>query len=470
MPSTRRRFLAGCALAAGPTVAGCSDDTDPAPELEETLTPVEVPRSDREILAEAADLDAPSIPSAIVVTDDHLEAAATEVESAIAEVEDLNAEADRDQVDVDVPDAADVEWRVHAAGEVVEDVRSDGPSRDGLSSLRQVLEDMGELRGILRTVTGRTDLGAIQEAIDRQRGDERDLRHGIDYRIAEPVGEHLPTRRAAWETLATLDGLQDAAELLDGADQDAEQHPRRIGDIERVRVRHERRLDDAERWLETSSDPGAPPIADGIAAELVALHEEAERIGAEHAGEDDAGDSLADRIDAVRVRIGRRGVRIAEELDGLVDELDGRADDGDAFESTGDGDGEDAGALARVRGVETLLNGLEWLVEYEAVDVAAERTIDQVGDREFPTPEVLEAKRRAVERIEHVAGASPIERHLARRSTVVVDHGDGHPRRDVADLEAVAYAHFVYTAAAEWADRGAASGGRLSDRLQAEQS
>lgn len=106
---------------------------------------------------------------------------------------------------------------------------------------------------------------------------------------------------------------------------------------------------------------------------------------------------------------------------------------------------------------------------YESLDAAVETTVELLGQREFPSEEVLEAKRQAVERVEALAEASAIVRHIGAKSDALLQSGDRF-QAGVPNEEPLANAYFQYEAAGEWAERAGKHGIQLNTRLQAEQS
>lgn len=443
MPSTRRRFLLGAAALSG--VAGCNERSPRASQ--ETVTPVEVPRTDREIVREAMAIDAPSIPSAIRVSDAHWAAAVDHVETLRDSVEELlesvdgsSGERGRNRPQDEVLERAD---------DRLESARETGRSEEALDLVRRVVRDLARADGYLRAERGTLDADALRSEVEAEREATDGLLDGVEYRIARPVDEVLPTAFAAERALEAADGLQHVDDFLDDerdSDGDAQRRADQLASVYRSLEVHRRRRDDAERYLETATDPDARSLRPAIDAELDDLEGElaaiAERFPDEERGyrEDE---TVADYFEEIRSNVGRRTGRFRSQLPEYRE--DGR----------------------RLHG---LFRAHRLVVEYESVTAAVDRTEPLLDGPEFPTSRLVTEKRRAVESVERVADGTPLQRHLARRAARMMASADRFSRTDDPDTRGLAQIHLMYAGAAEWAELALERGGALSESLQAQQS
>lgn len=303
MPSTRRRFLLGAAATAG--IAGCNERSPRAGEG--TVTPVEVPRTDHEYVREALAIDAPTLPLATRVSEVHWSAAVGHVESLQDSI--------REQIDtVDGPVENYTHQRqpervLEEADDRLGDARRAGPSESGLDTLHRVVNDLARADGFLRAEFGSLDADALRAEVEAERERTDAVVESIEYRIANPIEDALPTAVAAERTLDAADSLRNADRVLDDADADEETRPERLATVYRYLERHRRRRDDAERYLETATDENAPSLRSAIDAGLDALEEElagvADRFpeGNREALDDE---SVRDYFDGIRRSVGRR--------------------------------------------------------------------------------------------------------------------------------------------------------------------
>lgn len=440
MPSTRRRFLLGTAALAG--VAGCNDRSPRAQQG--TVTPVEVPRTDPEYVREAMGIDAPAVPEAVHVSDAHWSA-------AVAHVESLQ-ESIREQLDsIDGPSEEYTHHRspdqvLEEAEDRLSDAEETGPSESGLATLYRTVNDLARADGFLRAELGSLDADALRSEVEAERERTEALVDSIEYRIADPVEDTLPTAFAAERTLERANGLRNADRFLDDADADEETRPDRLASIYRHLEGHRRRRDDAERYLETVADPNAPSLRSAIDARLDGLRDElaevAERFPEGEGRGSDDGD-VESYFEGIRRNVGRR----TGEFHAALSE---RREDG--------------------RRLHGLLEGHRLLVEYESISAAVDETTPLLDGREFPASRLVGEKRRAVESIDRVAEGSALQRHLASRAPRLLDSADRFPRDDQIDTRELAQMHLLYVGAAEWAERGRERGDALSESLQAQQS
>jgi hypothetical protein len=442
MPSSRRGFLAG-ATALAATLAGCNDET--ARSQRETVTPVEVPRTDEEVLREAAALDVPSLHAPVVVSEAHHAAAVEQVEAnrdaLVGRCQETDTPVDFEDVlgATDTPDAVldEVDRRLEAA-------RNTGPSPEALEVLRRALRQVATANGYLLAETGDADVERYREAVESEEAAADPLREAFDYRVAEP-GEYLPTLYAAEQA---LDRLEDASETeVRPGRADGEPDSRLVATLNYRLELARRRRDDVERYLATATDPEGPPLRGPIGEELDAVRAElsavADRYGAD-SGDRPDGQTVADDLRGIRWSVGRRCERYL----------------------SSEPDAPPAGARVRV-----LLDGVDRLLEFESIDAAVERTVDRLGSREFPADRLLEEKRRAVDGLERAASAPALHRRLADTPARIVASADRfHRREDDMDVERLARTHLYYAGAAEWVERGLARADGLATVMQAQQS
>lgn len=443
MPSTRRRFLLGAAALAG--VAGCNERS--ARASRETVTPVEVPRTDQEIVREAMEIDAPSVPSAIRVSDAHWAAAVDHVETLRDSVEELlestdgsSGERDRNRLQDDVLERAD---------DRLESARETGPSEEGVHLLRRIVRDLARADGYLRAERGTLDATALRSAVEAEREATDALLDGFEYRIARPVEEVLPTAFAAERALEMADSLDHVDDFLDderGSDGDAQRRVDQLASVYRSLEVHRRRRDEAERYIETATDPDERSLRPAIDAELDDLADELATVAEQFPDEERSAreeETVAAYFEEIRSNVGRRTGRFRSQLSEHRE--NGR----------------------RLHG---LFRAQQLLVEYESVTAAIDRTKPLLDGPEFPTSRLLTEKRRAVESVERVADGTPLQRYLARRAARMLESADRFSRGDGLDTRALARMHLMYAGAAGWAELALDRGDALTESLQAQQS
>ncbi|MFQ3320735.1 MAG: hypothetical protein ACI8UR_000340 [Natronomonas sp.] len=450
MPSTRRRFLTGTAAVAA-LLAGCNE-TDSSGSTG-TVTPVDVPRTDRQILREASEISYPDVSKSVIVSDTHQRAAIRHVESVIERLETVLAENDvdfsgferrgasRDPTD----NTEDVRTRIKDANERIETAREDDPSSESLRSLERALRTTSVLLGFVLAETGQTELADVEATLEAERAAVADIKDGLEYRIAQPVEEHLPTLYAAETKLSRSDQLQFVADTVDDADPKNDQYATEIGQVRRSIELHRRRRDDAKRFIDTATDADAPPLRDAIDRNVVALRESLEPIASEYRDWDGGSenDSIASDLRRSRASVGRRTSR-------WLSNMERHRTDG-----------------SRVLG---LRDGLEQRIEFAAIDAAVSRSLARLDGREFLAEAVINEKQRAVAAVEGVAGGSAFLRDVGRRSTSVLDIADRNRRPDGVAVDVVARTYFLYAVAAEWATRADEQCSDLLASLQAKQS
>lgn len=461
MPSTRRRFLAGV-TALSATLSGCNEGSDRT--VEETVTPVDVPRTDEEVLQGLLEIESPDVESSVLVTGPHLDAAVGHVERLRDSVEDRRhayEEADVEQDHVDrTPEAA-----LEHAADRIEEARDAGPSEDALRTLRQVVGELARVDGRLRFLTGELDVDVLRTSIEAERERTAAVVRSVDYRIARPVEDHLPTAATAELTLEEQGRLEEAERMLEDA---AGRRDRRRTDEETTEDRepaddadgyppellsyvyrqvesHRRHRDDAERYLETATDPDAPSLGAAIDDEFDAIASELARVadGAAGEGRPTAGGSTAAELQSIRRNV-------ADRTAGFRSRLVRYRENG--------------------RRLNGLLEGYRRLLEYHAISAAVEQTLPLLDEREFPTERLPEEKRRGVEALERVADGSALQRHFGRRVTGLLESADRYAERDAVGEPELAQGHLLLVGGAEWAERALQRGEALSKSLQAQQS
>ena len=467
MPSTRRRFLAGV-TALSAALAGCNEGSTRA--VEETATPVAVPRTDREVLSELAAIETPDVRTAVLVSEPHLAAAVDHVErlrDAVAERRHVPEDADDERISTH----RRPEEVLERAEDRLAEARETGPSEDALSTLRRAVRELARVDGLVRVVAGDVDVDSLRASIEAEREATAAVRDRVDYRVARPVADHLPTAAAAERTLESLEDVARAENLLEEAVNDArrhgdgretddeggnaeadrdeeptEPHPDLLASVHERLELHRRRREDAERYLETATDPDAPSLRSAITAELDALESDLAAIADRAPEESDGygGDgSNADDIRSIRPSVAQRSA-------GFYDELSAHREDG--------------------RRLHALFRAARRVIEFRAIDVAVERTVPVVRQREFPADRLPEQKRRTVDALGRLADGSPLQRQFGETAADVVRSADRFSEQDNVDERGLAQCHLLLVAGAEWAERALERGEALSESLQAQQS
>lgn len=440
MPSSRRRFLAGVAALAG-TAAGCNDRSSPS--IEGTVTPVEVPRTDAEVLREAAAIEAPSIPSPVIVTEAHHEAAISHVEALRSSLADRLEEVDASDVDLDVSTRQAVE----RADDRLEAARTAGPSRNALETLRGTAGDLGRAEGVLRLATDDVAVEDVRAAVESERTAMDDLRGRVDYRIARPIVRYVPTVAAAERALDPQGDLRDAERRLeDVPENDPESASVRLASVFGRLERHRRLRDDAERFLETATADDVPSVRPAIDAEIDGIESELGAIADDHGERDREASESPSAVERLRlVRANVTGTVARFHADFSTYREDGRRLDG-------------------------LLTGQERIIEYESIDAGVERTLPHLQSGEFPTERIVAEKRRAVEELERATNGTALQRRLVSRAPQLLRYSAQFDRQEEPDARQLAMAHLTVTGAAAWTERALSRGAAVSDSLQAQQS
>ncbi|WP_178916922.1 hypothetical protein [Natronomonas gomsonensis] len=440
-PSTRRRFLAGTAGALA-VLAGCNEQSSPS--RQGTVTPVDVPQTDEELLQEAANIDVPSVPKAVIVSESHHQAAIDHIESVRSAVESVLADSDIEPENYDGVRYGTPKSILDSTEKRLEDVRDLGRTEQALRVASNTLRELSRLLGVLQAETGAADAESLRSELEAERDAIDALPGQFDYCVATPVERYLPTLYAAESKLDNLTErpFPTRAETEE-ADDEAVQ-PSRIGEL-RLHLEYLRRQrDDVEQFHATATDESAPSIRDRIDDALTGLEPDIRSIVEEHGTEapeqpGGSGRPGETRFRSVRQSVSRQGRRWATDLDDYRE--DGLR-------------------------VLALVDATEWLVLFEAVDTAVDRTLARLEADDFPAETIPTEKRRAAEAVTTVAEGTALQRQLAGRAHGLLRNGDRHAEREVAITEETAFAHLLYVSAAECARQGVARSGATLDTLE----
>ncbi|PSQ41671.1 hypothetical protein BRD07_04945 [Halobacteriales archaeon QS_9_68_42] len=408
MQFTRRRLLcvAGAALA-----AGCSESEEPT--RDGTVTPVEVPRSPEGALSEAVDVPVPTVPTGVLLGDDHRR-------QVIEHLEELRDRSEADLADADGIDPNDIPrelggpGRIESAGERIESLaESSDPER--FRRVDRKFRSLGRVAGYARARSGGLDVDRLREALESEQSATDALVDGVEYRIAPPVARHLPTVEAAEQALGHAENRLSAAERAVEAAAEAEDSDRSThvgtawGRIEQARIART----NAAGFLGTATDPAAP-----------SRRESADR----------------QRTERMRTVLSSVLSRASEVHERPVDE---------------------AGGSERVG---ELLTAVRVRNEAHAFVGAAESTLERLDGDSFPPGAVVEEKRRAVNSVSRLAETAPLKRELGGLAEDIIEYGD-RLAAGSEETNALTGAHFVYVGARRFVERSLASGERLSAAL-----
>lgn len=450
MARTRRRVISGAAALVA-ALAGCNDRTR-GPD-DGSATPVDVPMTDRELLAEAASIDRPAVPSAVVVSDEHLSAAIEHGESMVTSVEgDLETRYEWDASDRPGRFRGDAGSILEQARDHLTDARARGSTEAGLDSARKAVRAIAPLYGYVRAAVGDVDPVTLRRALESVRDRRSRLREGLRYDVREPVAAFLPTLYAAEVALAHEIAIENLTDPLADTDPADDRYPRLAAEVQLRIELHRREREDASMFVETATDPAAPSKETAIEAAFRDAHSELDRIEARYHSDGH------ERPDRSTVRGTIRDLRYR----GAARSWEIRFRTADEFE-----------AGWRLR---PLLDAVEGVVAFEAVDEAVTVTLERLERGAFPAEHLVSEKRRAVANLEAAAGSEAIQRHLAdgsdsmhhldESSTSRLHAGDRIAGRGATDAESIALAHANYVQAAAWADLAVDRGRRLSSSLQ----
>lgn len=450
MARTRRGVLSGAAVLAT-ALAGCNDQSDGSSDG--TVTPVDVPMTDEELLAAAASIDRPSIPSAVVVTDEHLSTAIEHGESMVTTVEaGLGTLEERDASDHPGPFRGDAGALAAEASEQLTVARDRGASEAGLESAQRAVRTIAPLYGYVRAAVDDVDPSDLRRELESVRDSRSSLREEFRYGLGEPLPAYLPTLYAAEVALAHEIDTAGPTSQLSETDPSDDRYPRLAAEVQMRIELHRRERDDAAQFLETATDPGSPSIEPAIEAAFRDAQSELDRIKDEYHLDDRERPDRSTLRGEIRDQRYRAGARSWEVRFRAADEFE------------------------YGWRVKPLLDAVEGVLAFEAVDEAVAVTLDRLDRGGFPTERVVSEKRRAVANLEAVAEANALQRHLADgsesshhldgSSTSWVLAGDRIVERGETDVESIAIAHVNYVQAASRADLAIARGSRLSSSLQ----
>lgn len=441
MPSTRRRFLSGAAAGVA-LLAGCNDRASNGSRG--TVTPVDVPMTDSELLAQAASIEYPSLVPAVVVTDEHFEAAIGHVESLLAALErELDEAGEVDFSDLHRPVPGRSDDGDHVVGQTsarVDSLREREPSLDALGDVQRALRDVSLYLGYVRAERGEITLEGIEGEIDSELETVGTRRSSIEYRVAEPLAATLPTLYVAESKLESARRLKYALEAATGGESE-EPTTTRIAELRRQLARHRRRRRDAERFLAWATATDAPSRAGDFSRALRAVGDELDSLPDRFEPREEGGEprTLAGEIRNNRRHVGYRA-------NGWLGEFE-------TYRETG----------RRVLG---LLRGTRILVEVDAVDAAVQRTTDRLDGRTFPAESLPDEKRRAVARLQALVDGPAVQRWLGSRAESILGFAPRRGDDEGVTVEAVARTFFLYAVAAEWAGHSAERGRTLAASLE----
>jgi len=429
MRTSRRRFVAtvGAAL-----LAGCSSSDEP--ERTETVTPVDVPRSDSEVLEAVESVPVPSIPPAPIVSTAHRGSVVSHVEDRIEKAEAALAAAD----DVALADIERLDTREASFDAYRSTLRAyeADPDRRRFRRLARTFGDVATIMGHVRTATGDLDADVIRTAFEAARDAAVELADGLEYRLAAPVVERYPTAVAGEEVLDRAEDVRLAAERE--VAELAEPNPTEAAAVWRSVESLRLETTNAAGYLQTGLDPAAPSRTVTVGT-LAGDHLEA--LEALEVPRRANGQALPPRI---RTALSSARSRRSELL-AAADPTDPE----------------------RARRLELLLEAARVRGQLEAFDAAAEATFPLLdAEAGVPAERLMPAKRAAVSRLERLAGAAPLPRSLGEIAEPLVTYGDRLKGGQGTDPVATTY--FMYVAAQAVVDLSLDRGDRLAAALEAD--
>ena len=436
MQFTRRRLLcvAGAALA-----AGCSESEEPT--RERTVTPVEVPRSPEGALSEAADVPVPTVPTGVLLGDDHRRQVIGHLEELLDRSEADLADADGIDPD-DIPRELGGPGRVESAGERIESLaEASDPGR--FRRVDRNFRSLGRVAGYARARSGGLDVDRLREALEGEQSATDALVDGVEYRIAPPVARHLPTVEAAEQALGHAENRLSAAERAVETAAEAEDGDRstRVGTawgrIEQARIART----NAAGFLGTATDPAASSRRAAV-NDAYRTVREATEIPDPPPGVESADRQRTERMRTVLSSVLSRASEVHERP---VDEANGS-------ERVGE-----------------LLTAVQVGNEAHAFVGAAESTLESLDGDSFPPGAVMEEKRRAVDSVSRLAETAPLQRELGGLAEDIVGYGD-RLAASSEETNALTGTHFVYVGARRFVERSLADGERLSAALDGSES
>lgn len=443
MSSSRRRFLVGVTgVCAG--IAGCNERS--SREIEETVTPVDIPRTKEELLREATSIETPSVPSPKVVSKAHHQTAIEHLKRLHGELTD-RLDAREEPPDFEeypgLPDSA--ETVVENVEERLAEAREMDPSREAVNTVRRAVGEAAIAVGYLRNEAGDLDAATLRDALAEEQAAIETLRDALEYRLAAPIEASLPAAFVAEETLQRLDDPKRVSERIE----DAESHEkrRRRHDLASVYSRLERlrrQREDVSWYLRKATNAEAPPRRGRIDAERDAIREELATFVEKAPTETESRrETAVGSIRSIRSNAVERCKQTLEELP----------------ESREDG--------RRIRG---LLEATRRVIECEAIDAAATTTLEALDGESFPEETLPDEKRRAVENLQRAVEAAPLERQLAATAARILSSADRVRDGESVERRRLVRAYFIYNVAREWVDLAFERGDALADTLQAQQS
>lgn len=381
-------------------------------------------------LASAARVPVPVIPSTVVVSDTHrraVERRALDRIRAARRALDASEEVDlEDVLGLWNPDAP-----FQAGRRAVQSYRRE-PSPRRFAALIPCVGDAATILGHVRAARGDLGIDAVRTDYRTARDRYTTTTGRLEFRLATPVADLFPTVHTAVDALERAGTQRSVARRrvagLSGAR--TAMLATTVASVELLRFE----TTNAEGYLATTLDPAAP----GREATIVELA--------------DAHLSALATIDGPPRPGGRRlPVAIRRSLAGLQSRRARLL----AAEPT---------ALDPMDRVDLLLDALEVRGQLEAFAAAGEATYvraPEPGDRPQRVPA---EKRRAVDRLESLAGSSALQRRLGRRGAALVAQGD---RVDADDAtESLSTSHFFYVAGRAFAALSLRRGDRVAQALE----
>ncbi|PSP66264.1 hypothetical protein BRC85_10895 [Halobacteriales archaeon QS_1_69_70] len=425
-PTSRRRFVAAAGAA---LLSGCSGTDEP--DRTATVTPVEVPRSAGDVLSAVESVPVPSVPPAPVVSAAHRRAVVGHVDERIRAAEAALAAADGVAL-ADVESLEDSAAPFEACRSHLRDYGTE-PTRQRFRRVARAFDDVAAVVGYARAASGDLDAEALRGAVDAARTGLSELDDALEYRLASPAVELLPTAAAGEAVLERAGETRQAARRA--AAELAEPTPPEAADVWRSVESLRLETTNAAGYIGTAFDPTAPP-RDGVISERTGRHIEA--LASLEAPRRPNGRAPPSRVRTVLSSVRSRRSAVLAAADPTDPET--------------------------ARRLELLLDAVRIRGQLEAFDAAAAATFARLdAEEDFPTERLVPEKRAAVDRVRALAEAAPLPRHLGRLAEDMVTYGDRlEPDRGT---DPVATAHFMYVAAGAYVDRSLERGQRLAAAL-----
>jgi hypothetical protein len=426
MPTSRRRFVAAAGAA---LLAGCNAaDTPPRTA---TVTPLDVPQSAGEALSAVEAIPVPAVPPAPIVATSHRRSVVDHVETRIETAEAGLSATDGVGV-ADVEGLGNSEAPLEACRSRLRAYRSD-PSRRRFRRLGRSVDDVATIVAHVRTATGDLEVGDLRAAFETARGAFVEVVDGLEYRLASPSIEFLPTASVGEAALDRADDARRSArrDLVDLENPT----PAEAADVWRSIASLRLETIDAAGYLGTGLDPTAPPISTAISSRTARHVEALESLDVPRPSD---GQPLPSRLGTVLSSV--------------------RSHRSELLTAAGQ---SDTGSISRL---DHLLAAVRVRGQLEAFDAAGEATFPLLGDgRGFPVDRLLPEKRAAARSVEALADAAPLARSIGRLADDMVTYGDRLEAGQGTDP--VATAHFMYVAARAFVDRSRDRAGWLARAL-----